>query len=292
MGLGKLGTACAERLASNADLAVQAWNRTEAPVPGGVTWCADVGRAVDGCDAVLLCLRDSHAVQEVLFERGAVAAARRDTPWIDLTTHEVDVARRLHNMVRKAGGRYLEAPVAGSVMPALRGELTMLVVGEDQAYETCSPVLTTLARTVFRLPEPGHATQLKLLNNFVLAGFLKVLGECAEMGKAWNLDPCHTLQVLAAGAGDGTVLRGKLPRLLSDDFRPHFTASLLEKDLRALRRALGDPAHTDPLGATIEHVARFSRAPFAELDIAALLDPDRALRAMVRGGLHEGGGTR
>jgi 3-hydroxyisobutyrate dehydrogenase len=54
---------------------------------------------------------------------------------IDTTTNHFQKVIEFHRRLSIKGAHYLKAPVFGSVVPASRGNLTVLISGEKTAYE-------------------------------------------------------------------------------------------------------------------------------------------------------------
>jgi len=125
--------------------------------------------------------------------------------------------------------------VLGSVMPAAKGELTVLVSGEEEAFEAARPLLDIIGSRLFFLGAPGQATKMKLACNLVLATTLAGLADATAIAEASGIARDQALEILGAGPGNGVVLAAKKEKILRGDFAPHFSAALLYKDLHYLQ---------------------------------------------------------
>ena len=245
IGLGTLGRAVAERLAG-AGHRLLLWNRTPGKAEGLGDTASGPAEVVTRARTVFLCLRDSEAVWAVTSgSSGIFAGDTQGRTIIDLSTNHVDLACVLHGLAAKGRAAYLEAPVLGSVVPASRGELTVLVSGEEAALAAARPLLEVVGSRIFFLGAPGLATKMKLANNLVLATVLAGLADAAGLAEAAGIPRERALEILGAGAGSGAVLASKRDKVLRDDYAPHFSAAVLHKDLhyaqdlaRTLRRPL------------------------------------------------------
>lgn len=245
IGLGALGGAVARRLAG-AGHPLLLWNRTPAKAEGLGELASCPAEVVSRAGTTFLCLRDSEAVWAVTSgPTGIFAGDTAGKTLVDLSTNHVELACVLHALAAKGRAEYLEAPVLGSVVPASRGELTVLVSGEEAAFEAARPLLSVVGSRLFFLGEPGRATKMKLANNLVLAATLAGLADATALAGAAGIPPAEALEILGAGAGAGVVLASKKDKVLGGDFSPHFSAALLYKDLhylqdlaRVLRRPL------------------------------------------------------
>jgi 3-hydroxyisobutyrate dehydrogenase len=259
LGLGNLGRAIAERLRAVGHPLV-AWNRTAARLAGlDATPAATPADAARAADVLLVNVRDSPAVRRILAaDDGVLAAARPGLVVIDTTTnHFLDVLE-LRAACAAKGVAYVEAPVAGSVVPAKNGALTLFVSADDAAFERARPVLEELAQKIVRFPEPGQATRMKLVNNLVLGGLMALLGEAVALGEAAGLDRALLLEGLEYGAGNTAVLKAKKAKLLAGDWAPHFSCDVIHKDLGYLADLAADLGRASPLSETTR--ALFAKA--------------------------------
>ncbi|HKL25146.1 MAG TPA: NAD(P)-dependent oxidoreductase [Desulfuromonadales bacterium] len=236
IGFGHLGTAIAGRLQERGHRLV-AWNRTSAKVKTLSLEPADSPRVVgEAAEVVFLCLFDSRAVQNVLTgDQGLLAGKVAGKVIVDLTTNHFEDVRTFHELCRQAGASYLEAPVLGSVTPASKGALTVLVSGTEEAYTAVRPLLEEIGEHLFHLPEPATATKMKLVNNLVLGSFMAVLAEAVAFAEKLGMAKEQVLDILAAGGGKSLVLSAKQQKLLAGEFSTHFSNALIHKDLHCLQ---------------------------------------------------------
>jgi 3-hydroxyisobutyrate dehydrogenase len=213
-GLGNLGAAMARRLAERGvDLTV--WNRTRSRAEAMALPVAESpADLMARVDVVFVNVFDSPAAEAV-----------------DTTTNRVEAVVRFHRLASSAGARYLECPVLGSVIPASRGELTILAAGDETVLSDVRPFLDHLARSVVFLGAPGAATVMKLVNNLVLGAVMGAIAEGTVLGERAGLPRERVIEVLAAGAGNSYVMTAKKDKLLREDYAAHFSVDCLHKDL-------------------------------------------------------------
>jgi len=272
IGLGNLGKAMAGRLLSEG-VSLTVWNRTREKADGlGAEVASSPAELVSGVDVVVLNLFDSNAVRSVISgSEGIRSGDCSGKIIIDTTTnHFVDVLE-FHEILGDAGASYLEAPVLGSVVPASRGNLTVLVSGERPAYEKALPLLEKIGKKIFFVGEPSLATKMKLINNMVLGTIMATLAEAVVFGEKVGLDRGVVLDILASGAGNSLVLNAKREKLLNGDFSTHFSSSLIYKDLHYLQdlaRELKRPVFTG--SSTKELFAMTFSRDMADKDFAGI----------------------
>ncbi len=253
IGLGNLGSAMARRLAAEG-IELLVWNRTRSKAEAlGLPIADSPSQIANRCETIILNLFDSVAVRAVLTgENGLMKADLASRTVIDTTTNHFRQVLELHQMVKAAGGKYLESPVLGSVVPALQGALTVLTSGEKSAYEASRSLYEKFGKQLFFLGEPGLASKMKLINNLVLGTFMGVLAEATTLAERSGLSREQVLDILAAGAGNSAVLNAKRQKLLTEDFSPHFSVAAIHKDLKYLADLLQEMNRSSDLRSAVE----------------------------------------
>ena len=155
----------------------------------------------------------------------------KDKLFIDMTTIHPDTAKKVAEMLITKGAEFLEAPVIGSVIPAQKGLLTIVVSGDENTYKNSLDIFSVLGKEIFYMGDYGTASTMKLINNTILGSFLNVLCEAFVFAKKAGIDEKLALKVLENGAGKSMVLDAKKEKLLNEDYSTHFSVSLIHKDL-------------------------------------------------------------
>ena len=247
IGLGKIGKAIAGRLIEKGT-PLTIYNRTASKAEGLDATVAATPAAACAGKVIFLCLFDSAAVEDVLTgDDGLLQLDLSGKIIVDLTTNHFEDAEGFADTISALGASYVEAPVIGSVIPAAKGALTVLVSGDEAAYEKVLSYLQIIGNTIFYLGEPGLASRMKLVNNMVLGSFMAAIAEGLSLGVSAGFTPETVLQVLEAGAGQSLVLTAKKTKLLENDFSPHFSVGAIFKNLhymQDLAKQMGRPAFT------------------------------------------------
>ncbi len=272
VGLGNLGKAMATRLRSQGvDLIV--WNRTPNKAMNlGVRMAVHPAALMAESEIVFLNLFDSLAVKSVLGGKtGLLAGDCSNKLVIDTTTNHFQTVAEFYKLLAERGAQYLEAPVLGTVRPALEGTLTMLVSGDQGAYDRALPYLQKLAAKIFYLKEKTLATKLKLINNLVLGSFMETIAEAVAMGEKAGTSRESVLDILSSGAGNSTVLNGKREMLIRGEFPPQFSLAAIHKDLNYLKDLAAEMNHPMWSGETARTAfAKAINENHADLDFAAV----------------------
>lgn len=236
IGLGNLGTAITKRL-SDVGEELKVYNRTKSKVEHlGYEILNSPKELIEECDTVFMCLFESSAVSNILeMENGLLAANLENKTIIDLSTNHFEDVLTFHDKINEKGGKYLEAPVFGSVAPALQGLVTITTSGKKEVFEECKPLLEKIGKEIFHLEQAGQASKMKLINNLCLGSFMATLAECTALGEACDIEKAKLLEILGVGGGQSLVLKAKTQKLIDEDFSAHFSNNAIYKDLHTLQ---------------------------------------------------------
>ncbi len=251
IGLGIMGQPMALRLA-RAGTPLVVFNRTPARAAplraAGAEVAKDAAGVFDRADTVLLMLADGPAIDAVLARGTPEFAARvAGHTVVHMGTTSPEYAHALEGDIRAAGGRYVEAPVSGSRVPAENGELVVLLAGEASAVAGVRPVLVPLCREAFVCGAAPNALLTKLAVNLFLITQVTGLTEAFHFADRHGLDRRQFLDVLDAGPMASAVSRMKAPKLLAGDFAAQAAALDVLKNNRLIAGAARAAGLASPL---------------------------------------------
>lgn len=236
IGLGNLGKVIAKRFISQG-VKLIVWNRS---IDKAKDLDAEIvespKKVAKKCNKIFINLFDSNAVREVLFGNDGILKENIENKIIiDSTTNHFEEVLNFHEAVKNKGGFYIESPVLGSVVPASQGMLTILVSGNKEIYEKNLDLLKMIGSKIFFLEKIGLATKMKLINNLLLGVFMAGISEALVLAEKIGVPLKDAVDILLAGAGNSTVLNAKKDKIVNGDFAPHFSSSLIYKDLHYLQ---------------------------------------------------------
>ncbi len=186
VGLGAMGSGIVRRLLDGGR-PVTGWNRTkekaEELIAAGMGW-ADTPREVAGeSDIVLTMLTNADAVEAVVRgPDGIIAGLRRDALLLDMSTIAAERSRALAREVAAAGGTMLDAPVSGSMATLAEGQLSIMVGGDEAAFDRVRPILLDIGPKVTHIGANGQALIMKVAINLAL--IVQVVSFCEGVALA------------------------------------------------------------------------------------------------------------
>ncbi len=273
IGLGKMGVPIAERLIQ-AGHRVVAFNRSRGSVDRlaglGATAAGSVEELAGEVEFLLTALPTPESVAEVY--RRIAANARPGLLCIEHSTVSPDMSRECAADLAARGASYVDAPASGGPAGAEGGTLTVMVGGEEGAFERARPVLEAYGKNIRLCGPVGAGQAVKLVNQLLVAIHTAAIAEAAVLGERLGADPGVVLDLIGTSFGASAMLSRNLPRFISRDFAPATPIDLIAKDLgliHAEARGAGVPI---PLGAQVEQ--RFLEAAargLGRLDMAALV---------------------
>lgn len=236
IGLGHLGRAIAKRLIDQG-VELIVWNRTlskaeEFAKETGTEVADSPTNLINKVDRVFVIVFDSQASEEVIFgEKGLADGDIKGKTVIDMTTNHYTYAELAFGELRKMGAYYLDAPVLGSVIPAMKGELTVVVGGDKEKFEENKFLFEKFCKSIYYVGDAGKGSKAKLINNIVLGGIMDILAEAIAIAEKAGFDKETIINILNDGAGKSYILDVKKKKLLEEDFSTHFSVNLIYKDL-------------------------------------------------------------
>ncbi len=257
LGLGIMGEAIGERLLDRG-FPLSVWNRTaekgRALLAGGARTAPTPAEAVADAPIVALCLRDSTAVEDVLFgRRGVAESLAAGAVVVDFSTIGISPARRFaERLAKTTSSAYLDAPVSGGPSAARAGMLAVFCGGTDEAVASATSLLTAVSRQYTHMGPVGSGQATKLCNQLIVSTTIVAIAEAIGAAEAFGIDARALPAALAGGYADSTPLRIFGPRMASRELEPKISeVETMRKDVKALLEAAADA----PIRLRIAHAA-------------------------------------
>jgi 2-hydroxy-3-oxopropionate reductase len=203
-------------------------------------------KAVAGqVDVLITMLPNSPDVEQVaLGPDGIIEGARSGLIYLDMSTISPIVSQKVNKALSGRGVRMLDAPVSGGEKGAIEAALSIMVGGDEAAFDSVLPIFQAMGKTITHLGPLGSGGFTKLANQIIVAINLTALGEALTLAKKAGLDRELTLKALGGGLAGSRCLDQKTPNYLSNTYNPGFKIDLHYKDLGLIMesaRALNAP---------------------------------------------------
>jgi len=140
--------------------------------------------------------------------------------------------RTAADLVERRGARFVEAPFTGSKMGAEKGELVFYVAGDEVALREARPILEASAKEIIEMGEIGQATVVKLATNIATAASVQALAEGLALVNHAGIPAEKFVAAMQNNASYSKTLSMKLPKMIENNFEPHFALKHMLKDMK------------------------------------------------------------
>ncbi len=235
IGLGIMGSRMAANILAGGH-ELTAYNRTTAKADGlkgqGASIAKTPAAAAAGQDVVITMLADPNAVRSAaLGTDGFLGAMSSGTIWVDCSTVNPAFTREMDEKARAHGVALVDAPVAGSRLPAEKGELTILVGGDEKNIERVRPLLELMGKKIVHAGKVSMGTSMKMVTNLMLANAMAAFSEAMALGQALGIPEAKVADSLIGSAVTAPFLAAKRQKVESNDYEVEFPLRLMRKDL-------------------------------------------------------------
>jgi 3-hydroxyisobutyrate dehydrogenase len=236
IGTGVMGQGMIRNLLK-AGFPVQVFNRTkekaEAVIADGAVWQESIQHLAETSDVVITIVGYPKDVDQVyLEENGIVAHAKEGTLLIDMTTSSPRLAGTIYNEAKKRGLSSLDAPVSGGDVGASNGTLSIMVGGDEAAFNQALPLFEAMGQNIVHQGAAGAGQHTKMSNQITIAGNMLGVSEAIAYAVKAGLDPDRVLKSITSGAAGSWSLNNLAPRMLQGDFNPGFYIKHFIKDMK------------------------------------------------------------
>ncbi|HEX5729439.1 NAD(P)-dependent oxidoreductase [Microbacterium sp.] len=283
VGLGRMGLPIARHLARiGHDVTVYDSDpgRMRLADASGLRLGASAAAIADDAAVLVAILPGAAEFEDLMLgPSGIVDRLAAGSCWLDLTSNDPRVARRVDAASSARGVLAVGAPMAGGIEAAETASLEFYVGGAPAARDLVAPVLTGLARPDgVRLAgdDIGSGYSAKLLVNLLWFGQVAAVSEALLLGRRLGLAPAELRRLIAGSAADSSFARRHLDGLLAGDYAETFglRECVAELDIvTELARETGSPFEVSSLIARLHHDALDRFGPVdGEMLVARLLE--------------------
>lgn len=285
IGLGSMGRPMATNVAE-AGFPLTVWNRTVSKAEAfaaetGAWVAASPEELAASVDVLLTMVADGRVLTDLYTGAGAMCSAlAAGTVCVDMSTVGPDESRRVAETVEAVGGRFVDAPVSGSVAPAVAGTLTFMAGGREDDVDDVRPVLLAMGSRIFHMGPTGAGATMKLAVNSIVYGLGQAVAESLVLAEAAGIERESAYEVFANSAIAAPFVHYREQAFLNPGEVPvAFRMVLARKDLDlalGLAESVGAPLPQAVLNRSelVDAIA----AGFGDHDMSAVAEHLRARR--------------
>ena len=206
---------------------------------------------------IITMLPDSPDVERVLDgPEGVFTRLQPGTILIDTSSIAPATARALADKAQTLGATMLDAPVSGGEVGAVNASLSIMVGGDQAAFDTVKPILDVMGNPerVIRIGPSGAGQICKVCNQMVIGGTLAAVSEAFALARKASVDVSRVREALLGGFAASKVLEVHGQRMLQSNYKPGFRAALFAKDLRIAGATLAEHQTSAPVSSVVQQL--------------------------------------
>jgi 2-hydroxy-3-oxopropionate reductase len=183
-------------------------------------------------DVVFSMVADAPDVRDVML--GAQGVAQGVHPGliaVDMSTIPPAAAKSIGVDLGAQGVTFLDAPVSGGEVGAVAGTLSIMVGGDQAAFDKVRPLFACMGKNVVYIGGPGAGQVAKAANQILTGVGVLAVAEAMAFAKKNGADPARVREALMGGFAGSKILENHGQRMLDRNFAPGFKSWMHEKDM-------------------------------------------------------------
>ncbi len=235
VGLGIMGRPMALNLMKGGHTLTVWARRQESMVPlleAGAQGAESPAAVAAQSDVVFSMVADAPDVREVMLgAQGVAQSAHPGLIAVDMSTIPPAAARSLAADLAAKGIAFLDAPVSGGEVGAIAGTLSIMVGGDQKAFDQVQPLFSCMGKNVVYIGGPGAGQVAKAANQILTGVGVLAVAEAMAFAKKNDVDPARVREALMGGFAGSKILENHGQRMLDRNFKPGFKSWMHEKDM-------------------------------------------------------------
>ncbi len=235
IGLGTMGGRVVKRLL-DAGHTVTGYNRTKAKaqwlIDAGMQWAEAPRQAAEAADVVFSMVTNTAALQQVTDgPDGLLAGLGPGKIYCDMSTVSPAFSRTLAERVAATGAQMLDVPVSGSVITLEQGNLSLMVGGDEAAFEKIKPILLNIGPKVNYVGKNGQAVLMKIAINLSLPVQILSFSEGLLLAEKGGIPREVALETMLNSVVASPALKYRAPFVLQMPDEAWFDVNMMQKDV-------------------------------------------------------------
>ena len=167
----------------------------------GGNWANSPAECAKGKDIIFMCLPMPADVEKVcLEENGILEGIDSNTIVIDSSTNSLSMVKKLHKIFADKGITFMDCPVSGGVIGAVKKDLCVMAGGDKEIYNKIKPALDAMGDKVMYCGATGSGTICKLSHNLFSGLLMNIASEVLASGIKAGVDLSTLLEAISKGA--------------------------------------------------------------------------------------------
>jgi 3-hydroxyisobutyrate dehydrogenase len=246
----------------------------------GAVACTSLADLTAHADIIFTVVTDDPAMNAIFFGEDNLLAGAGGRTFINCATLTPTIHHKLDQAAANVGAHCLEACMASSIPQARKGELFLMIGGDETLFKQYQPLLDDISQALHYVGPSGKASEVKALVNMVMNIHTAALAEGLGIGSALGLDLGMLCKVFSQTGAHSRVLETDAEDMITRDHECYFSAEHAAKDSGIALKLAEAHAIRAPLAqATFDQYNKLTIMGKGQLDksgIAELTFPGRS----------------
>ena len=194
-----------------------------------------IAELVQNSDIIFTMLTNDDAVNQVYQE--IVKEELGGKLFIDYSTISQECSLANAEIVKAKNAGFIDAPVAGSTVPAKEGTLIIMAGGDEKDLERAQPYFEKLGKLTKHLGANGSGVAAKLSINYFLSLIYQGLAETVLFSEKLGLERKDMFEIINESACGNGATKVKTPLLINNSYPAAFALDLMLKDVLLAQKA-------------------------------------------------------
>ena len=274
IGLGQMGTPMVENLLKGSiDVTVynRSFDKTLPLVEKGAKNTKNVEEIFEQNDIIFFMISNYSAALEILNEN--VLSKIKGKKIVNMSTISPTESKAVGKLVIENNGKYIEAPVSGSVGAATAGVLLILVGGNKADTEDLYSIFNILGSKTYYFGELGKATGAKLVLNSLLGIFGEAYSEVLLLAQNFGIDTETIVNAISDSRMSSPLFQEKKDMFTNREYPAAFMLKHMTKDLKLSNEEIENKKLSLPLiQNTTKNYSEALEQGYGEQDMAAIFE--------------------
>lgn len=234
IGLGIMGKPMALNLikAGYAVSVLSTSKATETLIEAGAKSYDSIKSLAENSEVIITMLPDSPDVEKVVLgEDGVLSGIKKGSLFIDMSSISAGTAIKIFNAMQEKGVEALDAPVSGGQVGAEAASLSIMVGGNESAFNEALPLFQAMGKNIVLIGEAGAGQTTKICNQMIVGMTIQAVGEAFTLASKAGVNLEKMREVLLGGFAQSRILDLHGKRIIDRNFKPGFKIKLHNKDM-------------------------------------------------------------
>jgi 2-hydroxy-3-oxopropionate reductase len=234
IGLGIMGKPMALNLikAGYAVSVLSTSKAAETLIEEGAKSFDNIKSLAENSEVIITMLPDSPDVEKVVLgENGVLAGIKKGSLFIDMSSISAGTAIKIFNAMQEKGVEALDAPVSGGQVGAEAASLSIMVGGNENAFNEAMPLFQAMGKNIVLIGEAGAGQTTKICNQMIVGMTIQAVGEAFTLASKAGVNLEKMREVLLGGFAQSRILDLHGKRIIDRNFKPGFKIKLHNKDM-------------------------------------------------------------